>query len=34
VIVPGGSHALSLFNPSAVNHFLEQVKEWTRQIPD
>lgn len=27
VIVPGGSHALSLFNPSAVNHFLDRVLE-------
>jgi pimeloyl-ACP methyl ester carboxylesterase len=25
VIVPGGSHALTLFNPSAVNEYLERV---------
>jgi hypothetical protein len=24
-IVPGGPHALSLFNPSAVNDYLERV---------
>jgi pimeloyl-ACP methyl ester carboxylesterase len=30
VIVPGGSHALSLFNPSAVNEYLTRVVEWSR----
>ncbi|MFO0824885.1 MAG: alpha/beta hydrolase [Gemmataceae bacterium] len=27
LIIPGGSHALSLFNPSAVNMYLERVLE-------
>lgn len=30
MIVPGGSHALSLFNPSAVNDFLVRVIERTK----
>lgn len=30
LIVPGGSHALSLFNPSAVNEYLERVLRWAR----
>jgi pimeloyl-ACP methyl ester carboxylesterase len=31
VIVPGGSHALTVFNPSAVNDFLGRVVEWARR---
>jgi pimeloyl-ACP methyl ester carboxylesterase len=29
VVVPGGSHALTLFNPAAVNEFLSRVVEWS-----
>jgi pimeloyl-ACP methyl ester carboxylesterase len=32
VIVPGGSHALPLFNPVAVNEFLGWVIEWATRL--
>ena len=31
VVVPGGSHALTLFNAAAVNEFLGRVVNWSRQ---
>ena len=32
-VVPGGHHALSLFNPSAVNTYLAEVLEFVRRSP-
>jgi hypothetical protein len=34
VVVPGGAHALSLFNASAVNEFIADVARAVSAVPD